>query len=330
MDATTEMLTGPEPASPELGLYLLQQPDRARVSKCIKERDRRPVDPPPVIQLHTLRKEDRERYLQSPYLFVCASLYHPEQDRPYNLRHPYDMLGGTLVSSLHRLKDSTHADGGFFVFSDVTLKIDGLFRLRFSLFEMAAGVGTEGMAGNSKRVRHIASTVSRQFTAYPPKQFPGMLESTALSRSFAEQGVRLRIRKSKRQTLPSPSPSHSPHYDRQRQAMAYPEQQHHQLQFRVDAEQPEQPHQQEQHPPPQHPPQLPHHHPQQTTVSPFALPSLRSLPPSGRSLPPLSGWPYPQRPPAEAPAYSVYAGPRLPPILPPPRSQSPRTHQHDV
>lgn len=32
----------------------------------------------------------------------------------------------------------------------------------------------------------------------PPKNFPGMLESTFLSRSFADQGVKLRIRKEPR------------------------------------------------------------------------------------------------------------------------------------
>lgn len=32
----------------------------------------------------------------------------------------------------------------------------------------------------------------------PPKSFPGMAESTFLSRSFADQGVKLRIRKEPR------------------------------------------------------------------------------------------------------------------------------------
>lgn len=30
----------------------------------------------------------------------------------------------------------TFADGGFFVFGDLSVKIEGEFRLRFSLFEM--------------------------------------------------------------------------------------------------------------------------------------------------------------------------------------------------
>lgn len=62
-------------------------------------------------------------------------------------------LAGTLVSSLHRLKDVDNLgrqylkvpywslliwdlDGGFFVFGDLSVKVEGEFRLRFSLFEM--------------------------------------------------------------------------------------------------------------------------------------------------------------------------------------------------
>ena len=58
-----------------------------------------------------------------------------------------------MVSSLHRLKDVDNmgmtcwkslptefakplVDGGFFVFSDLSVKIEGEFRLQFSLYEM--------------------------------------------------------------------------------------------------------------------------------------------------------------------------------------------------
>ena len=62
------------------------------------------------------------------------------------------MIGGSLVSSLHkvRLEDNlgehnTHAkklqadrqaDRAFFVFGDLNIKVPGHFRLKFSLFEM--------------------------------------------------------------------------------------------------------------------------------------------------------------------------------------------------
>lgn len=43
-------------------------------------------------------------YLQSPYYFMCVSLYDATEDRPAPVQ-PSTALAGTLVSSLHRLKD---------------------------------------------------------------------------------------------------------------------------------------------------------------------------------------------------------------------------------
>lgn len=43
-------------------------------------------------------------YLQSPYYFMCCSLYDATDDRPVPVV-PSTALAGTLVSSLHRLKD---------------------------------------------------------------------------------------------------------------------------------------------------------------------------------------------------------------------------------
>lgn len=93
-------------------------------------------------------------YLQSPYYFMCCSLYDPTEDRPVPVA-PSTALAGTLVSSLHRLKDvdnsgkcwqlqrcgrtvsaNARPDGGFFVFGDLSVKIEGEFRLKFTLFEM--------------------------------------------------------------------------------------------------------------------------------------------------------------------------------------------------
>ena len=84
---------------------------------------------------------------------MCTNLYNAAHDTP----SPNQALAGTLVSSLHRLKDIDNSglsslvpplsfpfpnseqilpDGGFFVFGDLSVKIEGHFRLRFSLFEM--------------------------------------------------------------------------------------------------------------------------------------------------------------------------------------------------
>ncbi|KAF8542280.1 velvet factor-domain-containing protein [Trichophaea hybrida] len=180
--------------SEDYELHIRQGPERARVAG-VKEKDRKPVDPPPIIQLKIRDDTDpAQNYLQSPYYFMCTNLYSAVHDSP-SLIPPHQALAGTLVSSLHRLKDIDNSDGGFFVFGDLSVKIEGEFRLRFSLFEMM-----------KNEVVHIKSITSEPFTVYAAKNFPGMSESTFLSRSFGDQGVRLRIRKEPRTLLKRPQP----------------------------------------------------------------------------------------------------------------------------
>ncbi|KAJ5815540.1 Velvet factor [Penicillium riverlandense] len=176
-----------EAQSSDFELTIRQQPDRARVAGG-KEKERKPIDPPPIVQLR-VREEGTylaQHYLQSPYYFMCCSLYDATEDTPVPVA-PSTALAGTLVSSLHRLKDVDNSDGGFFVFGDLSVKIEGNFRLKFTLFEM-----------RKQEVTYLKTIISDRFTVSPPKSFPGMKESTFLSRSFADQGVKLRIRKEPR------------------------------------------------------------------------------------------------------------------------------------
>ncbi|KAL9579841.1 MAG: hypothetical protein Q9212_004862 [Teloschistes hypoglaucus] len=116
-------------------LNVRQGPERGRVAGA-KDKDRKPVDPPPIIQLQIKDPLDpAQNYLQSPYLFMCASLCDADLENTESLAAD-KVLCGTLVSSLHRLKDIDNSDGGFFVFGDMSVKVEGQFRLRFILFEM--------------------------------------------------------------------------------------------------------------------------------------------------------------------------------------------------
>ncbi|KAJ5489715.1 Spore development regulator vosA [Penicillium diatomitis] len=184
-----------EAQSSDFDLIIRQQPDRARVAGG-KEKERKPIDPPPIVQLR-VREEGSylaQHYLQSPYYFMCCSLYDATEDRPVPVA-PSTALAGTLVSSLHRLKDVDNSDGGFFVFGDLSVKIEGEFRLKFTLFEMRKDV-----------VTYLKTVISDRFKVSPPKNFPGMMESTFLSRSFADQGVKLRIRKEPRTMMKRSAP----------------------------------------------------------------------------------------------------------------------------
>ncbi|KAG0294552.1 hypothetical protein BGZ96_000986 [Linnemannia gamsii] len=166
-------------------LSIRQQPQRAKVCGN-KERDRRSIDPPPIVQikLADASTDKNKDYLQSPYLFMCCNLVHADDPNGEIVAPAHRALAGTVVSSLNRLKDVDNSDGGFFVFGDISVRIEGRFCLRFTLFELIEG-----------QVVHVMTSISNPMTVHSSKTFPGMLESTFLSRSFSDQGVRIRIRK---------------------------------------------------------------------------------------------------------------------------------------
>lgn len=137
---------------------------------------------------------------------MCVSLIHPTTHEEI-LNPAHNTLSGQSSSSMYKLKDINNhgnndiksrivhvysdiyfiVDGGFFVFGDVSVKLEGQFRLKFSMFEISKLGAT-----------NLKSIYSNVFQVFASKSFPGMLESTFLSRSFSDQGVRIRIRKEHR------------------------------------------------------------------------------------------------------------------------------------
>lgn len=195
-------------------LEVRQQPKEALVTVKGKEKFRKPLDPPPMLELKVSSEIDpSQQFLQNPYLFVSVSLYKHDKDEPIE-GTPFDILTGTLVSSLHRLKDVTNKDGAFFIFGDISIKVQGTYRLRFTLYELQPSYFTladleqhkdleryQGAAldppeyGTYQCLGHV---LSDKFNVVLPKDFKGLEESTYLSRAFSDQGVRLRLRKEAR------------------------------------------------------------------------------------------------------------------------------------
>lgn len=48
---------------------------------------------------------------------------------------------------------------------------------------------------HGKDIPVLASTFSSAFTVFSAKKFPGVIESTELSKAFAQQGIKIPIRK---------------------------------------------------------------------------------------------------------------------------------------
>ncbi|KAI8338766.1 hypothetical protein EDC96DRAFT_450074 [Choanephora cucurbitarum] len=88
----------------------IQQPQRAKVS-LINERDRRSIEPPPILQLHwrNCSEDELKKCLQSPFYFIVANLV-TEDDTETPLVPVQNYLSGTTVSSLYRLRDIDNSE----------------------------------------------------------------------------------------------------------------------------------------------------------------------------------------------------------------------------
>ncbi|KAJ2693203.1 hypothetical protein GGH99_001278 [Coemansia sp. RSA 1285] len=96
---------------------------------------------------------------------------------------------GSLVSAPFYLRDLDDRPGCFFCFPDIRIRYPGKYSLRFALMRLPS---TEPV---TTKPEHILECVfSTAFTVYSIKDFPGVDESTALSKKFAQQGVGIPIR----------------------------------------------------------------------------------------------------------------------------------------
>ncbi|KAJ2654974.1 hypothetical protein IWW48_005791 [Coemansia sp. RSA 1200] len=100
-------------------------------------------------------------------------------------------LIGASVATGAKLHGMDGSLGIFFVFPDLSIRKDGEYRFRFSFFDLQSETGD--LMRTSAPIK--ARAFSEPFRVYSAKQFPGMIDSTALSKHFAKQGVKIPVRK---------------------------------------------------------------------------------------------------------------------------------------
>ncbi|ORY24133.1 velvet factor-domain-containing protein [Naematelia encephala] len=196
-------------------MSMRQQPIQARMCGVGEKSDRRPVDPTPIIQLKVIDRngedvksanisdrDDSKRklrrpepvqgmsFMQNPYYFLFACLVggDEKEDELHVIEDGKTrFLTGTPVSSLYHLKDLDNSDAAFFVFPDLGVRKEGRYKLKLTLFEIV-----------EQEVYYCTTMYTSTFSVYSAKKFPGMQSATDLSRSFAEQGLKIRVRKDPR------------------------------------------------------------------------------------------------------------------------------------
>ncbi|KKA31188.1 hypothetical protein TD95_005391 [Thielaviopsis punctulata] len=104
-------------------------------------------------------------------------------------------LVGQSVVSAQRLTDTQDKVGVWFILHDLSVRTEGNFRLKFTVVNIAGEANATNMTVNQGAVPVLASCFSDAFTVFSAKKFPGVCESTALSKCFATQGIKIPIRK---------------------------------------------------------------------------------------------------------------------------------------
>lgn len=108
-------------------------------------------------------------------------------------------LIGSLTVNAFRLTDTEGKVGFWFVLQDLSVRTEGTFRLKMSFVDVGSGLGNNTL--NTSRAPVLAHCFSEPFQVYSAKKFPGVIESTPLSKAFASQGIKIPIRKDGPKTL---------------------------------------------------------------------------------------------------------------------------------
>ncbi|XRM41206.1 hypothetical protein ABZX51_004491 [Aspergillus tubingensis] len=198
-------------------LNVMQQPERARAcgAGAKSSADRRPVDPPPVVELRIFESDPNDdvhktditfAYNANFFLFATLETARPMAQGRLAPTPTFPVLTGVPVAGVAYLDRPSQA--GYFIFPDLSVRHEGVYRLSFHLYEEtkdskdadeSAPIRSPMMKGKPSIPKSFLNfrleVVSVPFTVFSAKKFPGLTTSTSLSRIIAEQGCRVRIRR---------------------------------------------------------------------------------------------------------------------------------------
>ena len=184
-------------------IQVRQQPAAARACG-FGERDRRVIDPPPIVQLIVndppspgglSNNYTPDAELRYPFNVVHCTLWNVDGNTDETALTGADKritrrLMGTLVSSPFVGQDEEGNEGCFFCFPDLSCRTHGKYRLRFVLMRLEpSDLQPEGYTPI------ITEALSDVFTVFTAKEFPGMRPSTALTRALKRQGCAISVKK---------------------------------------------------------------------------------------------------------------------------------------
>lgn len=193
-------------------LTVLQQPERARAcgSGAKSSADRRPVDPPPIVELRIYEGDNDQNLKDITFQMSANYFLFTTLEPAKKIAQPRGqqdnracVLTGTPVAGMVYLDRPNQA--GYFIFPDLSVRHEGQYQLSFNLYEELKEP-KDGDCRDETGVRptveahvtHRMEVKSDVFRVFSAKRFPGLATSTVLSRTVAEQGCRVRIRRDAR------------------------------------------------------------------------------------------------------------------------------------
>jgi hypothetical protein len=201
----TDAFILPPDSETEYKIVVRQQPVRARMCG-FGEKDRRPIDPPPVIKLLELKAPTPDAQLQC--LIVQCTLWDEDgkenrdiirtttgatsglgsaEELPGQVeeKHARVLMGEHFASAIE-LEDIGGERGIFYIFPDLSIRVEGRYRLKFDLIRLCLPP-QPGTRPNQL----ISECMSNIFVVFAAKKFPGMMQSTELTKAIALQGFKI-------------------------------------------------------------------------------------------------------------------------------------------
>ncbi|KAH6578513.1 hypothetical protein BASA61_000271 [Batrachochytrium salamandrivorans] len=194
-------------------LIIRQEPVHGRTCGFANVKDRRMINPPLILQIVSESGQAQDinsnDYLCHVSLVALESEGSGDRSAALNSRSKLclrarsmrmddtneitqaDLINqtvvGTNIKAPDLLIDLNGSNGVFFIFSDISVRVHGKYRLKCQLMRKNFT--------NDLQLETCSITYTKPFLMYPPKNYPGMSECTNLSRWFSQQGALVSVRR---------------------------------------------------------------------------------------------------------------------------------------
>ncbi|KAJ3324407.1 hypothetical protein HDV06_006818 [Boothiomyces sp. JEL0866] len=184
----------------QYSMTLRQSPTQGIAVAEDKDKYRKILEPPTIVQVYV-----PERKQVQDYHFAVAVLVDIENQKEMHFLDDgtTPILSGCTKSSIHQLidpeDDSTSDYGSFLIFPDIYVRKEGHYKLKVVLYKMNAIVDPYNPYSKvTKETEILTDTFHIQPVDYGDSNKYMRVTPSVLSRSFAEQGVKMKLRRQPR------------------------------------------------------------------------------------------------------------------------------------